>query len=116
MVFLAREIDRPVSPIDGFCGQGGDVGLATAQMPEDLVEGPFFGVLLTVNNLEVLPFGNGFLFGVPDLWSLAAGDDRGSDPAHIEGEFVEPSQEDVGGDSAGVKGLKEETGLAWAVL
>ena len=116
MVFLAWENDRPVGPIDGFCGEGGDVGLTTTQMPKKLVKGQFLWVLLSVNNPKVLFLGDRLLGGVSDLGPLTAGNDWGGDPAHIEGEVVEPSQEDVGGDSAVVKGLKEETGLAWAVL
>ena len=102
LVLLAREVDGSGRPIDGLGGQGGDVGLATAQMPEELVEGPFFGVLLTVNDQEVLPFGNGFLFGISDLRPLAARDDRDGKEAHIESEVVKSSQENVGRDSPSV--------------
>jgi len=85
-------------------------------MPEKLVEGPFFWVMFALNDLEVLFFGDRFPRGVPDLGPLAARDDGGGDPAHIECEVVEASQEDVGGDSACVESLEEETGLTGSVL
>ena len=96
MVLLAWETDCSRRPIDGRGSEDGGIGLATAQMPEKLVEGPFLGVLLTVNDLEVLFFSDCFLFSVPDFRPLAARDDRDGKVAHIESEVVEASQENVG--------------------
>ena len=83
MVFLAREIHRPVRPVDGLSGEDGDILLATAQMPQKLIEGSFFGVLLSLNDLLVLLGSDCFLGGVPKLWPLAARNNRSGDPAHI---------------------------------
>ena len=75
MVLLAWEVDGSIRPIDGIGGEDCDVGLATTEVPKKLIEGPFLGVLLSVNDLTVLFFGDRFLLGVPDLGPLAAGDD-----------------------------------------
>lgn len=102
LVLLAREVDGPSRPVDCLDGECGDVGLATAQMPKELVEGPFLWVLLTVNDPEVLFFGDRFLVGILDLGPKPARDDRYGKVAHIEGEVVEPAKENVGRNSPGV--------------
>ena len=89
LVFLSRKMDGSCRPVDSLGGEAGDVGLATAQMPQELVKGQFVGVLFSANDLLVLVGCDRLLGGIPNFWPLATRDDRCSDPAHIEGEVVE---------------------------
>ena len=55
--------------------------------------------------------GDGAFFFVNDGGPLAAGDDDGGEPVHIEGEVIEFSEEGVGGDGAGAEDGEEVFGL-----
>ena len=109
----AKISDGSVRPIHILGVQVGDVALRAAQVPEQFVIGVKFRVLLRGENGLVFHPGDG-AFGIAfDFRPLAFGNDRSADPIHVEGEIMNPPEEDIGGNGSLIERLQEMFGLGF---
>ena len=91
----AYKTDCSVLPVNVVALQIGDVALARAQMPAQLIKHLPLGVRLGRDDFLMLLKRDGALFFEPNRRPLAFGDDGAGKPVHVEGEILNASQKHV---------------------
>lgn len=99
--------DDRLIPIDVFRTQLGDVGLRTAEVPAQFVEGAALRVAFPGDDPGVFVGGDGPLLTEPDGGPLRLRDERPGQPGHRETEVVELPEVNVGGHRAPAEGVEK---------
>ena len=89
------------------------VGLCAAQVPAELVKRPALRVQFLLDDGLVFLEGDRPLLFEAHLRPLLLGEHRPGQPAHVQGEVVEATQEHVGGDGARLKHFQEVRGVGF---
>jgi len=113
-------LEHLVGPIDVLALELGDVALAGAHMPAELVELLPLRVFLDGDNPLMLVELDGAFCLVLERRLLAAEEDHGGQPIHFQGKRLHPAQEDVGGHGAsaqvGLEALEGFGGIVEGVI
>jgi len=104
---VAVEANSLCLPVDVLGVQVRHVGLRATNVPAKLIKRPALRVRFLGNDGLVFQGGDRTLLAEAHLGPLLLGEHRPGQPVHIEGEIVNPPQEDIRGHGAGVQHFQE---------